>query len=374
MFKTLSGYKIIAIAVWLICISFWLIELNSLKNYVPFCDDFGAILSFLINWEERASFGLLFEKYQEGRVFLSRLLIALYASVHGFPVKFSHITMMIWTAPIVLSLIFVGVLKEKSARSWEFSLMLGLPIAIMIFQVSVFGLYLWPQSGLTHGFLVPLGLLCLWLIEKKYRLLSVLLLLLSLVSAGGGILLLIVWLYFCRKLNCVVPGCTAVKKIENQRFVIWQPVLAVTLIACALILFSSVIFGEQNSVQSFLLHLPNIGFVGNFFLAFLGSYFTFNSPELAGYLGLFTLSIWFFITHCWVQAEEVQKLRLVKSYGYFILLIAAATAVLRSTDGALIDAVTTRYHYYSLTFFVITYIALLIRSKRRAIQLSLIHI
>lgn len=96
-------------------------------------------------------------------------------------------------------------------------------------------------------------------------------------------------------------------------------------------LFSDVLFGDHNSLQSFLENIPNLFFVLKFFLAFLGSYFTFYSPEPVVSVGLVVLCIWYYTTHLRVRLELVERLALLKHYGYFIIGIGVVTAILRTS-------------------------------------------
>ena len=101
--------------------------------------------------------------------------------------------------------------------------------------------------------------------------------------------------------------------------------------------------------------------MAGFTSAFLGSYFSFNDPMPAIIFGSTLLILWFAV----LFGEKRSGHTTLLFFGLFIVLVALETAVLRSPDGALIDAITTRYHYYSAAFVALVYLQLLARVPAR---------
>ncbi len=347
-------HKLLFSIIFLSFLFSWINILLHLRNPVPYCDDFQAILNFYNQWESSHSLTLLFQPYNEAVVFISKLVLLIYRYLFGLPIDFELLTNFIWIGPItlaiVLSLIFLKGLKQE--KSWLVYLALLIPC--LIFQPIPFGTYLWLQSGLTHGYILSVALLALWTAVQRKLLRSIFCMILAILVSGVGIILLPVWV------AVFLPW----KNIRPSKLLLRIIILIVTFVL-TLGVFGEVISGNSNSIYSFLKDQADIIKLLQFPFVFLGGYFSFgNAPQA------FTCGMLLVLTALFVNFRaETNEQKTLKFFTIFLMFVPLAACILRGgSTGTIADALTSRYNYYSVAFFLTTYIALILRLKNNYIR------
>lgn len=335
-------WLLLAISIWLLLTSLWLLTSWKLHHPFPFADDYNSCLTFLADWLEHREISLLFASYNEAPTLLLKLAVLTSYYLLG-SVSFSFLAVVASLSPILVSLTLVFWLTRYLRVTLAVSLLLNLPTLILLTQPAVWGSYLWATSAYIHGFLPLMALLSLIALERG-AIASALLIGAAAAFFGGAGL-------FVAALVCLFT----ILKFKRSK-ITWGLVVGAGILGLIRIYSIGSNSLLRSDIRDFLDKESSLKGLFSYPLAFVGNAFDISDPIVACALGACLIAISLYI-RLW---------RYPPLFAVFILSVCAggSSALLRFSEGGIEHALLSRYQVYSTTAWAAIFTALIITASK----------